>query len=678
MATAVNELPEGFTLDAAPAPVDLAALEDKHGLPKGLLSAIKKAEGSGAQSVSPKQARGVFQFIPATAKAYGLDDPTDEAASADAAARYMADSIKKYGTSDPRVLAAEYNGGPTQAKAVLAGKAPPALETQKYIQKVSASMPSSNAGSDLPAGFTLDQLPAGFKLDATAKPVAKKETSPTSFGNLVGAAVEPMLSIASGAIAQPIAGISGLVDLAAGGGAEGAARMVEKVQHALTYQPRSTGGKNAMQVIGYLPEKLDQVADLAGEKAANLTGSPAVGAAIKTAIEGGPQILLAKGIGEAVPAPTPRVVSPSAALLASKDISLPPGELLGGGWARAEAALARRPIVGIPIRAAQERSIVDFNRAFVNDALADIGQRLPEGLQGHTAIAYSKGKLSDAYDNLLVQMRGELDAGSGPSAMPTVPGQPIPAQTPSLRMELDSLKSIAQNSKMPAAKASELADIINEQIIDRFDPGGTVSGETLKAIQSTVKQISRQKMRSEDYYTRNQGLALKEANAAIDRMVREVNPQQADALKAIDAGYAKFKIAQKAVAGSTNADGLVTPTGFMRAVRAKDPSKDKSAYTAGTALQQELAKAASAHVPDVLPEKVNLSRLATHAIAGKLKGTGLIGAPGGAAIAALISPAYSATGSSLLRQAMMGNRMAAGRLAAQAGVFGYGSLDEEK
>jgi len=57
-----------------------------------------------------------------------------------------------------------------------------------------------------------------------------------------------------------------------------------KVQGAMTYQPRSEGGQDAMKVIGYLPEKIEELSDYLGEGASNLTGSPLVGSGVKTGI----------------------------------------------------------------------------------------------------------------------------------------------------------------------------------------------------------------------------------------------------------------------------------------------------------------------------------------------------------------------------------------------------------
>ena len=62
--------------------------EQKYGLPTDTLFKISGIESShGKAMVSPKGAKGWFQFIDSTAKAYGLDDPMDLVKSADAAGR---------------------------------------------------------------------------------------------------------------------------------------------------------------------------------------------------------------------------------------------------------------------------------------------------------------------------------------------------------------------------------------------------------------------------------------------------------------------------------------------------------------------------------------------------------------------------------------------------------------
>jgi hypothetical protein len=75
--------------------VDYAELERRYGLPQGFLVPTRKVESAGGRNVynSKSGAAGDFQFIPRTARAYGLTNPYDPAASADAAARLGRDNM---------------------------------------------------------------------------------------------------------------------------------------------------------------------------------------------------------------------------------------------------------------------------------------------------------------------------------------------------------------------------------------------------------------------------------------------------------------------------------------------------------------------------------------------------------------------------------------------------------
>lgn len=115
--------------------------EDHYGLPRGVLQSLIYQESRGNPgAVSPVGARGVAQFMPATAQVYGVDvnDPWD---SLRGAAQYLGDSFKKYGSIEAAL--AEYNGGPRQAKLVVAGKQPAAAETAKYVPEVLARLPKA-------------------------------------------------------------------------------------------------------------------------------------------------------------------------------------------------------------------------------------------------------------------------------------------------------------------------------------------------------------------------------------------------------------------------------------------------------------------------------------------------------------------------------------------------------
>jgi len=90
-----------------------AELEQKYGLPSGLLNATyQKESGGGKYLFSKAGALGPFQFMPDTAKDLGLegDDVFDLDLSAEAAARYYKMLLKRY-NGDVAKAAAAYNYG---------------------------------------------------------------------------------------------------------------------------------------------------------------------------------------------------------------------------------------------------------------------------------------------------------------------------------------------------------------------------------------------------------------------------------------------------------------------------------------------------------------------------------------------------------------------------------------
>lgn len=119
----------------------LASLESDYGLPNGLLKSVMTTESGGrADAVSPKGARGYFQFMPATAKAYGVN-PTDFNSSATGAARMYADLLKQHNGDLDKALAS-YNWGSGNVSKNGLEKAP--TETKNYITKVKTGMGGEN------------------------------------------------------------------------------------------------------------------------------------------------------------------------------------------------------------------------------------------------------------------------------------------------------------------------------------------------------------------------------------------------------------------------------------------------------------------------------------------------------------------------------------------------------
>lgn len=112
------------------------AAEIKHGLPRNILVGLIGAESNfNPNAVSPVGARGLAQFMPSTAKEYGID-PLDPYQSIDAAGKYLASSYKKFNNWEDSLRS--YNMGVGGLQKVKAGKRTLPKETQDYVGRVYA------------------------------------------------------------------------------------------------------------------------------------------------------------------------------------------------------------------------------------------------------------------------------------------------------------------------------------------------------------------------------------------------------------------------------------------------------------------------------------------------------------------------------------------------------------
>jgi soluble lytic murein transglycosylase-like protein len=84
-------------------------------------------------AVSPKGARGPMQFMPDTAKRFGLSNPHDPQQAIDAAARYLRELLKKFGGRLDLAIAS-YNAGEGTVESFQTGR-PLVLTTGKIINR---------------------------------------------------------------------------------------------------------------------------------------------------------------------------------------------------------------------------------------------------------------------------------------------------------------------------------------------------------------------------------------------------------------------------------------------------------------------------------------------------------------------------------------------------------------
>lgn len=180
---------------------------------------------------------------------------------------------------------------------------------------------------------------------------------------------ETAAKLGSGLVASPIAGLAGLGTLAGrtlGLTNSDPATVVQTTQNALTYQPRTRGGQDISNAIGYLPGKFAQGAEWAGGKVTDATGSPALGTLTDTGIQSLPLLLGARApVARAATAPT---LAPEVAAATSAGLKLTPEQAGAGIMGRVTQSLTGS--------AKLERSLSKQNAPVVNNLAAqDIGAK---------------------------------------------------------------------------------------------------------------------------------------------------------------------------------------------------------------------------------------------------------------------------------------------------------------
>ena len=316
----------------------------------------------------------------------------------------------------------------------------------------------------------------------------KAVNKPWTWHSLLGLP-DAAASIATGTAGQVAGGLAGLGDLAWTRNAADAAQTVQRVEHALTYQPHTSGGQAVKHFVSLPFTALGAGANWTGGKVADVTGWPLAGALANAGIQGLP--MLAGGELPALrdtPTDVEPAVAPEVAAAREAGIKLTPTQ------AQAPGGAIGRGIESLTGTAKLERALSRANAATVGRlAGEDIGV---EGPLTRAALKDAKAAPNAVYsevarlgnvpvdDVFRQQIAGIANPGGGSFSFDT------PADIARLKEGYGSLKNFDAGDAV--AKARQLRRDAGANIGARYNPMQQALGHAQRAVADALEdQIDR-------------------------------------------------------------------------------------------------------------------------------------------------------------------------------------------
>lgn len=344
------------------------------------------------------------------------------------------------------------------------------------------------------------------------------------------------------------------------------------------------------------------------------TGSGALQGALEPVATGesrAKNMALGAGIGAAggaIPGALARVAKPNVApevqQLIEEGVRLTPGQTAGGALKRIEDAATSVPVVGDVIKRAQTRGLEDFNRAGFNRALAPIGEKIgPEFNIGREGVAAVESKIGQAYDSALDRIKlVNLDD----------------------QFSQEVGKVMGMTAELGEGPAQQFGAILKNRVLDKMTDAGTMSADTMKAVESELGRQASRWSGSQDAAQRGLADAIREVQSSLRGAVeRSAGPEAAGELKAANTAWANFVRIRDAASRIGADDGMFTPAQLLRATRAQDKSVAKGNFAKGDALMQDLAEAGKSVMPSKVPDSGTATRIFTGGGLGALLGHGM-------------------------------------------------------
>jgi hypothetical protein len=272
-------------------------------------------------------------------------------------------------------------------------------------------------------------------------------------------------------------------------------------------------------------------------------------------------------------------VSPEVQTLKDAGVRMTAGQNAQGFAKSIEDKLTSLPIIGDLIQKRRFEGITDFNKAVYSRAVQPFGDEgaavVKQADVGNKGIAAVGDYLSSKYESAL--------AASAPAPMKDAMGS------------LQSLREM-----LPASTQAEFDRIVGQEVLQKVTPAGTLTPSVAKQADSALGQQARAMMGDQRYEVRELAGALREAQSTLRETFAAANPATAPLIRAADQGWATLVQMERAGSMVGAKDGIFTPSQLLSAIKRGDTSIRDRRFARGEMLNQDLAQAGDA----VLPNKV--------------------------------------------------------------------------
>jgi hypothetical protein len=438
--------------------------------------------------------------------------------------------------------------------------------------------------------------------------------------------------VAEGMFVEPALGISQLVSRGLGMGETELDRYIQRREQTIEQTPGMESGRlggmllsPAAAPLSRIPGLVSSIPLIGGSRtvqSAATGGSAALLTPVTTEGDFAEQKATQAGVG-AIAGPIMDVaISPLARMGAPErpealalqrsgvDVSrLTPGQQLGGVAKRAEETLKSVPILGEAVRQAEMRGFEEFNRGLINNVVkqASPNVSVPKSMTTSGAIDFAGKELSRAYTRELSKIN----------------------IVPDVNMFL-RVSSVVPNFSQQLTKenADLLEKLVNNRVVKQIQtkPGQSLSGQTIKRIDSELGELEAKYRKSADAQQRTIGEALGNVKETIRDYIGQQDPS--GKINNLNAIYADFLRLENAASRSQRPGNVFSPEQLQQAVRGMDSSRRGRAFARGQARMQQTAEAGremlGTRVPDSgTPERLSVPITAA-GIASMLGGTGAV------------------------------------------------------